>query len=344
MSYSAHDVGSCPCCLGDRISLMENADHACAVCGHRWRRAHPLSHYETQQGRNELPAGDIERKIIDRMTSIDPLLRNGIRILEIGCAEGLLGERVKREAAVHYTGLEVSADAKAARSRLDHVVQAIDSQQFTAAFDLILAFHVLEHLANAESELVEWNHLLKPTGRLLLETPNGAGHSLLENDGNPEHAHQFTPASLSLLVWRAGFDTITLTNSHFESPVYTDSLRLLAAPKQQTSVRREKLLMRFATKLGENFVVYGAGGDFMTYVAPLSPWLNIAALCDTNTARRGQRLAGLEITAYDPASLRGLPILISTTRHRREITNLLIQQGISIEQIVGLEDIFGLVE
>jgi SAM-dependent methyltransferase len=335
---------SCPCCLGDRISLIENADHVCAVCGHRWRQALPLTHYETQQGRNELPAGDIERKIADRMTSIGPLLTSGIRILEIGCAEGLLGERVKREAAVHYTGLEVSADAQAAGRRLDHVAHIVDSQQFAASFDLILAFHVLEHLADAESELVKWKHLLKPTGRLLLETPNGAGHPLLEHDGNPEHAHQFTPASLSLLVRRTGFDTITLTSSHFESPVYTDSLRLLAAPKLQTSVRREKLLMRFAAKLGERFVVYGAGGDFMTYVAPLLPWLNIAALCDTDTARRGQLLASLEITAYDPASLRGLPVLISTTRHRCEITDLLIQQGISIEKIVGLEDIFGLAE
>ena len=47
----------------------------------------------------------------ERLRDLTPLLRNGLRILEIGCAEGELGKRIKAMANVEYVGVELSADA-----------------------------------------------------------------------------------------------------------------------------------------------------------------------------------------------------------------------------------------
>ena len=57
------------------------------------------------------------------MADISPLLRSGMRVLEIGCAEGSLGAMVRDSVAVHYTGIKLSEDATSAVS-LDDIFGA----------------------------------------------------------------------------------------------------------------------------------------------------------------------------------------------------------------------------
>lgn len=346
----------CPCCgtppgAGSPAPARSHASSTdrsatddgwhCPACGHRWRDDRlPPGHYQDSRGRND-GANGAARKHAERLAGIAPLLRNGLRILEIGCADGTFGAQVKAAANVDYWGVELSQDAARAELRLDRVVRGTAAEVPPPAFDLLLAFHVLEHLADPGAELAVWRRLLTACGTLLVEVPHRAGHPLLDTDRHPEHLHQFTPASLAALFERSDFSLQTLSIGHFESALYRDSLRVTAAPARTAEARREALHACFVRLLPNPFVVWGIGGDFRNYVLPLLPRLDVAALCDSDTARHGETVGGHTVTAYDAARLAGLPVLIASSRHAASIRDALIAQGIPATAIVDLEQIYG---
>jgi len=73
-----------------------------------------------------------------------------------------------------------------------------------AAFDAVVGQHVIEHPADADAALREWNRLLKPGGRLALATPN-ADYPDHAHFADADHAHIFSPRELSDAATRAGF-------------------------------------------------------------------------------------------------------------------------------------------
>ena len=79
-----------------------------------------------------------------------------------------------------------------------------------AAFDLILAFHVLEHIPDLDRALEKWHQLCVPGGWLVVFVPNGDSWSraVLGDswpDYMPEHLHFFCRESLSRLLERHSF-------------------------------------------------------------------------------------------------------------------------------------------
>lgn len=264
-----------------------------------------------------------------------------MRVIEIGCAEGSLGQLVRRIASVTYTGVELSADAESAAHVLDRVIRAPASSIAGETFDLLLSFHVLEHIEDIAGELTQWRRLLGDGGSLLVEVPNQAGHRLLSLDPNPEHLHQFTPASLAALLQHAGFTVDRLETGHWESSLYSDSLRVIAHPVLDDFQRRAILLQRFLARLPKQFVAWGIGGDFRGYVEPLLDSLPVAALIDSAVACHGQRHGRLAVEAYDPQRHGDLPILICSVRYRDDILHDLAAMGIPSSRIVSLDDIFG---
>lgn len=339
----------CPCCATPAPDTPASAPatagyRTCPRCRHRWRapRAAGPIDYAALSARNDPDTPWFRRKIDDRLDALASLAAPGRRILEVGCAEGELGRQLKARLPVQYDGIELSRDAEAARQWLDRVFQtpAAALPPPAAAYDLIVSFHVLEHLASPAAELAAWSTLLAPGGRLLVEVPQQAGHPLLESDGNPEHLHQFTPASLALLFAAGGFACRQLSAGHYESPVYPDSIRLVASRETTPAERRAALLERFRARLGGPFIVYGAGGDFANYVAPLAGDLDIAALLDSSPDKQGQRLGGHTVAAYDPARHGDLPVLIASIRFGAGIRRHLLELGIAPARLVGLEDVY----
>jgi SAM-dependent methyltransferase len=335
----------CPCCAGREVAAHSSPlPHLqCGGCEHRWRNidAQVLArHYATLAQRNAGPAGELERKLADREGTLRPLLRDGQRVLEIGCAEGHLGVRIKSLAHIHYTGVEPSRDADAARAVLDRVLEARPPAG-AERFDLILGFHVLEHIVDVLGELCAWRDLLMPEGLAVLEVPNRAGHLLLDFDRNAEHVHQFTAASLAALANRAGIQTRALTASHYESALYSDSLRLIAVPCIDVAQRHALLLERFRKAVGEDFAVYGVGGDFRNYVLPILGELRVRGLFDSDPKRHGEQIGSLRVRAFDPAQNGGVPILVASLRYRDDIMSALIAAGVPRHRLVGLDAVYG---
>ena len=103
------------------------------------------------------------------------------RVLDLGCAEGVLGASLKQQGlAREVLGIELFKDAaKVAETRLDRVIcgdiEALDRDELglvKESFDYILCGDVLEHLRDPWRILAWLASLLKDDGRLIASVPN----------------------------------------------------------------------------------------------------------------------------------------------------------------------------
>jgi SAM-dependent methyltransferase len=145
------------------------------------------------------------------------------RLLEIGCASGwFLAEA--RAVGYDVTGIEPAAEmAASARERSGADVQAAmleDAALPAGGFDLAVAWHVLEHLAEPRAALAAVRAALRPGGRLLLELPNVASLRATRQGEDwyalePQHhvAH-YSPGALDALLRAAGFEPEVVDSVH----------------------------------------------------------------------------------------------------------------------------------
>ena len=116
-----------------------------------------------------------------------------VRVLEVGCGEGLVADALYRTAAarqvtLHYTGVDVSASAIAlAREHVTGdllVGDAIETLRSIppASQDLVVAKNLLHHLDDPVSFLREAGRVAGPHGRVVVFEPNlGCPQFLLFN-------------------------------------------------------------------------------------------------------------------------------------------------------------------
>lgn len=105
-------------------------------------------------------------------------LSRGSRVLDFGCNTGYGTALIEREAA-SATGADVSPAAiEEGRRRYPHIdLRLVDGRSLPfedAAFDLVVSFQVIEHVADTERFLAEIKRVVSPSGIFLLTTPNAA--------------------------------------------------------------------------------------------------------------------------------------------------------------------------
>jgi SAM-dependent methyltransferase len=104
--------------------------------------------------------------------------------------------------------------AEYSESELDLSVTKSPFSEFKTEgkFDLITMFHVLEHLENPVRDLSYLGQFLKPEGKLVIEVPNILYPNMaFSHKWHPGHLFSFTDQSLSLLLEKAGFSSISCT-------------------------------------------------------------------------------------------------------------------------------------
>jgi 2-polyprenyl-3-methyl-5-hydroxy-6-metoxy-1,4-benzoquinol methylase len=142
------------------------------------------------------------------------------RILDIGCAAGMYGKKLRRHMPeVHLTGVELNPEMAAlAQEHYDRVViEPVQDIEFSAGFDLINCGDVLEHLKDPWAVLSKLRTLLTDHGCLVLSVPN-VGHWTVVQDlllGRFEyvpwgilcitHLRWFTEESIRQALDQAGF-------------------------------------------------------------------------------------------------------------------------------------------
>lgn len=160
--------------------------------------------------------------LLDRFES----WRGSGRLLEVGCATGLLLKRA-RERGWQVTGVELSPDAVAHARSLGltvHQGTLADAALAADAFDVVYLGDVLEHVPDCRATLAEVARVLAPGGHAIVRGPITT-HSLARRLGlalygalgrdivlrePPYHVWEFRPGSLRQLARRAGLEVVRL--------------------------------------------------------------------------------------------------------------------------------------
>lgn len=122
----------------------------------------------------------------------------GADVLDAGCGAGYGSAELGEAASV--VGIDLSADAvrHAADTfgapRVRFLQAACEAVPFAdGAFDLVVAFEVIEHLEKWPRMIEEARRVLRPAGLLIVSTPNKACYAETRATAgpNPFHAHEF---------------------------------------------------------------------------------------------------------------------------------------------------------
>ncbi len=164
-------------------------------------------------------------ELIERVTGA----RAGSSLLDVGCGTGeVLAAAASRGWDV--TGVEPErAGAEIARRRgLDVRIALLEEADLPVrAFDVVGAFHVLEHLPDSPAFLGTLARHVRPGGFVVVEVPNWASvqrrrvHADWWGLRPGEHLVHFTPATLASTFRRAGIEPVAVRSPSWLGPPQT---------------------------------------------------------------------------------------------------------------------------
>ena len=138
------------------------------------------------------------------------------RLLDIGCSLGFTVEAAA-DRGWGAQGVDISAEAVdfCRQRQLDcRLTASLELPFDDESFDVLTAWHVIEHVADVAQTLAEWRRVLRPGGLLVLETPDascltvrllGAGYRRF---WKREHVYVFNPANLTAFARSAGLEVL----------------------------------------------------------------------------------------------------------------------------------------
>jgi SAM-dependent methyltransferase len=126
-------------------------------------------------------------------------LARGKRVLDAGCGAGY-GSAELADVAERVTAIDIAPEA-VEYARAHYTLPNLAFEQASCielpfadgAFDLVVAFEVIEHLENWRGFLQEARRVLAPPGQLIVSTPNRLYYteSRGPHGANPFHVHEF---------------------------------------------------------------------------------------------------------------------------------------------------------
>ena len=224
----------CPICRSSESALVQKgARHApeaevrrCGACGlvYLWPRpdAHELARYYETCYREDYGEIPVEKRYLEdlgearrRVERLRALLAPDVRVLEIGCGSGAFLDAVRPYVA-QLQGVEPDRESRtwiAGRLGLSVVSELAALRPEEETFDLVVMFHVLEHLPDPVAFLRSLPELLRAGGKAVIEVPNrdDALVSLYEILAYQRFYYQkahllyFSPDTLKRTLDRSGF-------------------------------------------------------------------------------------------------------------------------------------------
>jgi O-antigen biosynthesis protein len=143
-------------------------------------------------------------------------IARGRRVLDLGSGEGF-GAAIMADVAAEIVGIDVDQTA-VEHSRLNYarpglsfaVGSATDLSQFEAGtFDLVVAFEVIEHLAEQKKVLAELRRVLREDGKLIISTPDRLAYANSSENKNPFHVRELSLDEFDSLL-RTQFEYLSL--------------------------------------------------------------------------------------------------------------------------------------
>jgi SAM-dependent methyltransferase len=184
----------------------------------------------------ERSRSDLAERCIYWLRALLECRRPPARLLELGAAHGGF-LRLAGLAGFEATGLEMSPSiVRFARRTFDVDMQLGPLEAAGIeddAFDIVVAFDVLEHFDDPEAALREIRRVVRPDGIVLLQTPDYpvtdaqallAAHSpFLAHLTAPEHVYLFSKCAAADILARTGFPSVA-----FLPPIYGYDMFLVA--------------------------------------------------------------------------------------------------------------------
>ena len=158
-----------------------------------------------------------------RFNFIDKYFPKPCRVLEVGAGSGDFLSLLKKRGYDTY-GIDLSERAVGQAKKnynLDLFCGTLDDAKFDDNhFDVVVMYHVLEHLEDPMSLLNEVNRVLKPKGILLAEVPHPTGFDARFSKkaayhiaDYPNHLYLFPPKTIKKMLFKSNFKTEEIATS-----------------------------------------------------------------------------------------------------------------------------------
>lgn len=161
----------------------------CVETGYRFY--HPVSimgdglfYEQLQKGGEKNGNGYYRSNTFDHKISY-AAIKDGDKVLEIGCGDGSFMKMVKSSKSVEMTGLELNNYAvekcKEEGLSVHNILIEEFSEKHKKQFDKVCSFQVLEHVYDVNSFIASSLKALKPNGQLIISVPNSSPY-LMRHD------------------------------------------------------------------------------------------------------------------------------------------------------------------
>jgi SAM-dependent methyltransferase len=230
------------------------------------------------------------------MAYLSSMSKEHKRVLEIGCGTGIMFNTVKKyfNNIVGVEPVKESVD----RILMDDKIVVINDYfhkelPLGDSFDAFYSLEVFEHLDDPLKVLKDIYNTLKQDGVGWIEVPNGLTIINKAQYYNilPDHLNYYTPHSLSVLAYLAGFQTL-----HIRSSLNDDQLEIFIQKNKESYLskeRKEQIDFLINESLHySNVVIWGAGAKAHTLFGMLNMRLRITHIVDTDSAKHGLYIPG----------------------------------------------------
>ena len=197
-----------------------------------------LTDKDAAVGRLNIVADGLAHCFIDyygeERVDIEGFIGDDVRdVLEIGCGGGATARFLAERFGARVTGVELNpAVAERASRWLERVIigDVAQVELPVAAFDLVLALELIEHLPESEAVLRRLARAVRPGGRMLLSVPNVGHYSVVRDllEGRWDylpvgllcytHYRFFSRKTLEDWLGRCGFDRFDIEPQRTEVP------------------------------------------------------------------------------------------------------------------------------
>lgn len=156
-------------------------------------------------------------------------LARGLAVLDAGCGSGYGAAELAREAR-EVLAIDISQEAieharehyQQSKIRFERA-SCLEIPATDGAFDLVVAFEIIEHLDDWRAFLREVRRVLSPRGQFVVSTPNRVyyAESRVQLGPNPFHVHEFDAAEFRSELQAAFPHVAIYLENHTDAIVFT---------------------------------------------------------------------------------------------------------------------------
>lgn len=342
-SYNVVKCNVCGCCYADSIPSQDHFD----------KYYKELSKYE--QINNKVSIYDLQRFNITA-EFISKILKNrDAKIVEIGCATGLLLVRLRELGYNNLTGIDPSPGC------IETVTQKYGISGFVSdlnnlslkpgSVECLILVGVLEHIRDVDYSLQKLHEILSENGFLIIAVPDASryfeGKDAPFQEFSLEHINFFGPISLENLLIKNGFKKNIVQQSMIEmncntyTPILMSSFTKIERKKQKKKWIRdyntvENLKTYIVNSYNQDTILFKKLDDLEKTKVPIIVWgtgaltlrllkysnlknIRILVFVDSNPKYQGNKINGIDIISPNALKTYSETILIVTYAFQKEI-------------------------